>query len=596
MSNQHIDNESVKKDNRNISEKEKSIKTGFCYHIGILIFTPFFLMLKKSSLGACKSYVLQWLVAVLLGAKNIEQSKLFNYKSLNIFLEKPERNLDKQRKKLKEFATSENISELLTFNAKLVGVDAVSDFYYDPHTKHYTGMRNILKSWCSKVRMADKIINSDFIHTCDGFPVYINNGDTFDDIRVRFFKDIKRFRQIAKISENKTITMCVDRAIYSNPTFNDVIKDKKLHIITWEKDYKKDMWNNKQKSKNGAIIKVKNNKEDTRLIIYKYQEYEWSKNNKMRQLIVRLPEKNGNSYVEVSILTDDFSRNAIQIINLILNRWIQENDFKYLIAHFGLDQITSYNFDNYEDIKDNIGDKQHISGEYKALTKQLEKLRKKLKTALYKEYEFAIKFGIYQDISDVASELNNESTKELLTELTSELTKVQTEKTDKIPTKKQKESYKKNLEKIVTLSKKYNEIRQKRANSDKKVSKIEELTKNKMQKLQTDSKQFMDIIKIIAHNIFYLGFESFNEKYNNYRDDHLIFRAFTRSNGLIKYNDSQMVIEILSTMEISPKQRKIFAEIIDDINKKDIELPNDSNQKIKLQIAEKNNAIFAFAN
>ncbi len=55
--------------------------------------------------------------------------------------------------------------------------------------------------------------------------------------------------------------------------------------------------------------------------------------------------------VELSILSDDFKRLAIVIINLIFNRWIQENDFKYLINHFGLDQITSYLYSDYKDIQ-----------------------------------------------------------------------------------------------------------------------------------------------------------------------------------------------------------------------------------------------------
>jgi hypothetical protein len=365
-------------------------------------------MLKKSDLGACKSYVIGWLVAVLLGAKNIEQSKLLNYKSLNLLFDTLEHNPYVQRKRLKEFATESNVNQLLSFNAELVGIDKHSDFYYDPHTKHYTGLLKILKSWCSKVRIADKVINSDFIHTTNGFPVYLNNGDTFDDMRVRFFKDIDAFRKVSKIPENKAITMCIDRGIFASEVFDKIIKMKNLHIVTWEKGYKKDMWNEKQEIKTGIIIKERNNKRDTLLISYQYQEYKWRKNDKIRQLIVKLPEKKGKGFIEVSILTDDFLRDAEQIINFILERWIQENNFKYLIAHFGIDQITSYLFNEYKDIEHTITDKQHINGEYKALTKELGKIRAKLKTVLNKKHEFDTQFGIYQDIS----ELTHSSTKE----------------------------------------------------------------------------------------------------------------------------------------------------------------------------------------
>ncbi len=592
LDNKKSDIEYNTNNSRKLSEIKKTSKKGFCFHVGVLVFTQYINLLQKSKLGACKQYVIQWLVMVLLGAKNIEQSKLLNYKSLNLFLDNPTRNLHQQRKKLKEFATKDNFINLLAFNAVLVNVCNETDFYYDPHTKHYTGLLEILKSWCSKVRIATKIINTDFIHTSDGFPVYLKNGDTFEDMRVRFFKDIKEFRRIAKIPDNKTITMCIDRGIYSAEVFARAAETKNLHIISWEKGYKKDMWDDKQETKTGSITKVRNNKTDTKLTIYQYQEYKWVKNDKIRQLIVRLPEKSGDGIVEVSILTDDLSREATVIIFLMLKRWIQENDFKYLIAHFGLDQITSYLFDYYKDITETITDKEHISGEYKALTKELDKLRRKLKTLLHKKHEFDTKFGIYEDIF----ELTNEQNELLVREFTKGLAGVKINKNDKKPTEKQEKNYKKNISKIVEFTNKYYVIFNQRANTDKKVSKIAELTKKGTKKLNTSQKQFMDIIKIIARNIFYLGFEPFKEKYNNYRDDHVIFREITCSNGIIEINNSEMIVEILPTMEIPPKIKNILMEIFGEINKQNINLPNNENLKIRLEISEKIESFFAFKN
>ena len=180
----NINNEYIIKINHNIKENKNTDQMEFCYHIGVLIFAPFISLLQKSGLGACKSFVMQWMVAILLGTKNIEQSKLLNFRSLNIFLDKPIRNLHEQRMKLKEFSTKDNITNLLIFNAEIVEANKMNTFYYDPHTKHYTGLQKILKSWCSKIRMADKVINTDYFHTIDGYPVYLKNGDTFEDLNV----------------------------------------------------------------------------------------------------------------------------------------------------------------------------------------------------------------------------------------------------------------------------------------------------------------------------------------------------------------------------------------------------------------------------
>lgn len=54
--------------------------------------------------------------------------------------------------------------------------------------------------------------------------------------------------------------------------------------------------------------------------------------------------------VEVAILTNDHTRaaclpcrhrQAAELVRLIFGRWVQENDFKYLDQHFGINQITS---------------------------------------------------------------------------------------------------------------------------------------------------------------------------------------------------------------------------------------------------------------
>ncbi len=586
------DNKLDTENNRKISENNEMSTEGFFYHAGVLMFAPYLYLLQKSSLGDCIPQIMQWLVAILLGARNIEQSKLLNYKSLDLFLNNPIRNLHSQRKKLKEFANEDNFGKLLNFNAILVNVSKQTDFYYDPHTKHYTGLLEILKSWCSKVRMAAKVINTDFIHTVDGFAVYIKNGDTFDDMRVRFFKDIKEFRKTTEMPDDKIITICVDRGIYSTEVFGDAARTNNLHVISWEKGYKNDKWDENKTTKTGSLIQTRNNKTDTKLITYQYQELRWEKNDKIRQLIVRIPEKNGKGVIELSILTDDLYRQATEIIFIMLKRWVQENDFKYLIAHFGLDQITSYLFDDYKDIADTVTDKEHVSGRYKAMTKELKKIRGKLKTALQKKHESDAKFGIYQDIS----ELIKEKSEILFNGFTVELAGVNVEKSKKKPTKKQKENYKKNVDRIVELTNQYVEKFNERADIDKNVSKIEELKKKETKKLDTAQKQLMDIIKIIARNIFYLAFEPFKEKYNNYRDDHVVFREMTRANGRIEINNSHIVVEILPKMEIPPKVRKILSEIFEEINKKNIPLPNNEKLKIKLEISEKIHSFFAFAN
>ena len=47
----------------------------------------------------------------------------------------------------------------------------------------------------------------------------------------------------------------------------------------------------------------------------------------------------------------------------MFNRWLQENDFKYLDKHFGINQITSYGVTGYEELRQQVEDRQVRSAE-----------------------------------------------------------------------------------------------------------------------------------------------------------------------------------------------------------------------------------------
>jgi len=54
------------------------------------------------------------------------------------------------------------------------------------------------------------------------------------------------------------------------------------------------------------------------------------------------------------ILSDDLKRPGEDLIRLMFKRWLQENDFKYLEKHFGINQITSYASVSYKVLKDQV--------------------------------------------------------------------------------------------------------------------------------------------------------------------------------------------------------------------------------------------------
>ena len=203
-----------------------------CDHAGLLLFAR--------ALGSLPGVVAppepllpQWLGSVLLGAANVEQTKYLNWDDLSLLLGSVVRFPTTQREGLQRLATPATVEAVLRWNLRQLGPAAEgTDLYLDPHTQHYTGMQPVLKGWCAAIRWADKLVNSDFVHTAQGEPIYFECTDNYDDLRARFAPLIGRLRATLQWAPERVLTFVVDRGIYSNEVFAQVIADPAVHLIT----------------------------------------------------------------------------------------------------------------------------------------------------------------------------------------------------------------------------------------------------------------------------------------------------------------------------------------------------------------------------
>jgi len=95
--------------------------------------------------------------------------------------------------------------------------------------------------------------------------------------------------------------------------------------------------------------RARNRAADIRKYSFEYRDGDWGKDVKMRLIRVRATNPKMRT-IELGILSDDRNRPAQELIYLMFNRWLQENDFKYLEKHFGINQITSYASISYEQL------------------------------------------------------------------------------------------------------------------------------------------------------------------------------------------------------------------------------------------------------
>ena len=526
----------IRKESPGLPEPAPAAAVGLCHHLGVLLFSAVLLGVEKE-VAASGWLLKQWLATLLLGAVNIEQTKLLDFEDLRRLLGRTLRSPFPQRSQLAELAAGTTAMRLLSFNAQLVGAAQQRDFYFDPHTKHYTGMQNVLKGWCARIRWADKVLHSDFFHTAAGQPVYLECADNYQDMRERFAVLLPRFRQILGLPAAAVVTCVIDRGIFSHEVFTKAVAAPDYHLITWEKNFKPGPWDPQKASGQYALERTRNHAQDKRVYRLEYLDQDWAKNPNMRQLVVRATNPQGST-IQVGILTDDRQRAAAQILYLMFNRWTQENDFKYLDEHWGINQITSYVSVAYERLKDQVEQKQIKSGEYKAREQKTAQLKRQLSKLLLSQHQHPRKSA-------------------------------------------------QRTERIAALTQNLNQAQQAQAKTEKEVSRLEVLIQQQTVRLDTRNKRLLDSLKLIARNAFYQALRPFKSAYNNYRDDHELFRNLTRADGVLVEAADHVEAYLLPTVNYPPAIEKIIHQLLARFNAQDLKMPDGSARRLRLYLGQK---------
>ena len=569
--------------------------TILCDHVGALIFAGALSSISQATTPS-EPLLAQWLGSVLLGAVNVEQTKYLNWEDLGTLLGQTVRFPTPQREQLTRMATPATIDAVLRWNYQQLAIpDDVNDLYYDPHTTHYTGTQKILKGWCASIRWADKLINSDYIHTAKGHPIYFECTDSFDDLRGRFLPLIGRLRSCLQWSRQRVLTIVVDRGIYGNDVFNQVLADPFIHLITWEKGYqahKDGAWETLAAQHRAAgthgthtFTRQRNNARDHRSYHFEYIHRPWAKNPALRQIIVRATNPNGNT-VQLAILTDDVERSIQSIVHLMFNRWVQENDFKYLNKHFGINQLTSYRSTPYEQLRDELTDRKVPSLAYvekvKAGRQLSQRQARQLLAADQAQRDQAKRQQLLDDIqAAIATRATQDPHATATAEETKEIARIHN-------AAKRHDKY--SLERALKIDAVHRQVLQneeEKALLQKEVSRIDQLISQEMVRMDLSNKTLMDAIKITARNLFYRLFAPFKAAYDNFRDDHDYYRELTQCDGVLRWTGTEIEVHLVPKVNYQPKLRKIITAHLDGLNAGGLVLPDGSGRPLRLRLTSK---------
>lgn len=335
------------------------------------------------------------------------------------------------------------------------------------------------------------------------------------------------------------------------------------HIITWEKGYDRDGWNSSEVCETFICYRERNHREDLLMYEFLWQESQWERDARFRRLVVRARNPNGNE-IEVAIIASDRQQEAIEIIKAMFNRWIQENDFSYLIHHYGINELTTRGQHSYSSLEGDLKDRQVRSREYRALLQEKRKLETAISRLLLKQknHEKQMKKkreqgerkreSVQQEYRDSERQLeiyHGSATDEENHGAYKELKAKSKQCGKRLETllsrlrKEEEASRKKGKELEAEISEKTREVEELEKRILETVteeSRLQALIEEQYLRLEMRGKAYMDAIRLSSRNIFYCLMEIFRPMYNNYRDDHVILRELTRSMGIIQKRDGMI--------------------------------------------------------
>ena len=564
-----------------------------CHHAGVLLMSHWIDALT-AEWPVRADLVRQWVGQVLLGAVNQEQSKRLSFSSLEWLIGPTIRSLNHQRRLLGELASVEHTHSMLERNGRLLDLSEHDLFYFDPHAEEYTGVLKTLKGWSGGLHRVDKIINMDFIHTEDGEPCFVQHADNFYDMRERFFMSIQAFRGILD-DARRTLTWVADRGLYGLDTLRRIVDEYKDHFITWEKNYKRDGWNETGETHRFEELKERNNDEDLRCYRFRWQEHSWPREPRFQRLIVRALNPGGRE-IEVAILISDPDRDRRSVIGAMFNRWLQENDFGYMNRHVGINELTSRSHETYASIGDSLDDRYVLSREYKILKREKMRAESALKRLLLKREKQRDAHSGKERTERAEQRKLNRQIKRLSEAPADAKQQCELRKRRRAQERlvaKHKANKARRAEKKAELDQLIDEQIHEARNAEKQMaesvreeSRLQALVEEQYLRLDTRRKAFMDTIRISSRNIFCKLAMEFRPLYNNYRDDHFIVRELTRSPGIIHKREGIAHVLLMPAMQFQPATRNIVQTFLAQISQQINEHFEGQSMPIQIQLLD----------
>jgi hypothetical protein len=333
-------------------------------------------------------------------------------------------------------------------------------FYCDGHVRVYHGDQTALpRHYVARERLCLRATTDYWVNAMDGQPfLYVNKevdpgliatlkADVIPWLEASVAKTPEQERRLAKDPRAHWFTVVFDREGYS-PEWFDQMWQKRIAILTYHK-FPQDDWHSEEFGTHSVQLS------GGETVTMQLAERGTQLSNKLWLREIRKLTDSGH---QTSILTTNFQAPMTQLAVSLFARWSQENFFRYMREHFGLDRLIEY---GTEPIPDAIS----------VVNPAWRKLDSQIRSKTGQRHRLAAQFGALALSEDPAE---------------AELEGFQQHKGDL-------------REEIQILDVEIDNLKQQRKNSPHHIPVKSLPEEDRFTRLRTERKHFVDTIKMIAY-------------------------------------------------------------------------------------------------
>ena len=204
-------------------------------------------------------------------------------------------------------------------------------YYTDGHFSTYYGKRPVPKGYDPRRQMPFRGRNTIYLHNSMGEVVYLFESPTNTTLSNDIEKLISDVALLGMKLRRKTLGF--DRGGFSTKCFR-FLHRRKIYFVSYLKNRKKE-----REIAPTLFVSHKFHTEDGEEEEFKIFERERTLKSYGRIRIIVLLGTNGE---QIPIMTSNPYLKAVTVVYFLKRRWREENCFKYMIEHFGIDLLCTY--------------------------------------------------------------------------------------------------------------------------------------------------------------------------------------------------------------------------------------------------------------